>query len=66
MLIIRGADPKELLKKERESLPSPKELLTLRKSDTLYGKALVKAVAEELKMPKREVYEIYLKTEKNI
>lgn len=66
VLIIRGADPKELLKKERESLPSPKELLTLRKSDTLYGKALVKAVAEELKMPKREVYEIYLKTEKNI
>lgn len=66
VLIISGASEDELLQKERESLPSPEELLKLMASDTLYGKALVKAVADELKMPKREVYEIYLKMEKKL
>ncbi len=66
VLVIEGANPQTLLKEERESLPTAKELLKIRESDTLYGKALVKAVAEELKMPKREVYEIYLKMEKKV
>ncbi len=66
VLVIEGANEAELLKMERESLPSPEELLRIRQSETLYGKALVKAVAEELKMPKREVYEIYLKMENKL
>jgi len=63
VLIIQGADREELLKSEKESLPTPQELLKTMSSDTLYGKELVKAVATALNMPKREVYEIYLKME---
>ncbi len=66
VLVIEGADEGEILKEERESLPSPEELLKIRQSETLYGKELVKAVADELKMPKREVYEIYLKMENRL
>lgn len=66
VLVINGADPQTLIQEERDSMPSPEELLKIRESDTLYGKALVKAVAEELRMPKREVYEIYLKMEKKV
>ncbi len=64
VLVIEGANEEEILKEKRESLPSPEELLKIRQSETLYGKELVKAVAEELNLPKREVYEIYLKMEK--
>lgn len=60
VLVVEGADPKAVLEKEREGMPSPQELLKLWESDTLYGKELVRAVAQELKLPKREVYDIYL------
>ncbi len=66
VLVVKGADSEDILKKERANLPSPIELLKAWQNDTLYGKALVKAVAEELKMPKREVYEIYLKMENKL
>jgi 16S rRNA (cytidine1402-2'-O)-methyltransferase len=66
VLIIEGADKNELLKSEKENLPSPEELLKSMASESLYGKDLVKAVASALGMPKREVYEIYLKMEDKI
>ena len=66
VLILEGADKEELLKTEKENMPSPEELLKSMASDTLYGKDLVKAVATALDMPKREVYEIYLKQEKKL
>ena len=64
VLVVEGASEEEILKEKREGLPSPEELLKIRQSETLYGKELVKAVAQELNLPKREVYEIYLKMEK--
>ena len=66
VLIVEGVDKSSLLKEEKENLPSPQELLELMASDTLYGKELVKAVAQKLNMPKREVYEIYLKMENKL
>ena len=66
VLILEGADKEELLKTKKENMPSPEELLKSMASDTLYGKDLVKAVATALDMPKREVYEIYLKQEKKL
>lgn len=66
VLILEGADKEKLLKAEKENMPSAEELLKSMASDTLYGKDLVKAVATALDMPKREVYEIYLKLEKKL
>lgn len=66
VLIVKGADINELLKSEKEALPSPEELLKSMASKTLYGKDLVKAVASALDMPKREVYEIYLRLENKL
>ncbi len=66
VLILEGADKDKLLKSEKENMPSPQELLKSMASDTLYGKELVKAVATALDIPKREVYEIYLKLEKKL
>lgn len=60
VLVIDGADPSLIFEREREKLPSPQEMLQSMESDTLYGKELVKTVAERLKLPKREVYDIYL------
>ena len=66
VLVIEGKSPEKLLEEEREGMPPPEELLKTLASDTLYGKDLVRAVAEKLKMPKREVYDIYLKMEKKL
>lgn len=66
VLIVEGADKEKMLREEKENLPSPEELLKSMASETLYGKDLVKAVASALDMPKREVYEIYLKLEKKL
>ena len=66
VLIVEGADKDELIKSEKEGMPSAEELLKSMASETLYGKELVKAVATALDMPKREVYEIYLKLENKL
>lgn len=66
VLVVEGADPKALSDLKRDAMPSVEELLKARKSDTLYGKELVRSVAKELNLPRREVYEIYLKTEKKL
>ncbi len=61
VLIVEGASREALLCEERENMPSPEELLLKLQSESLFGKELVKEVAKRLKLPKREVYEIYLK-----
>lgn len=66
VLVLEGADIDKLLLEKKEAMPSVQELLKSMKSETLYGRELVKSVASVSGVPKREVYEIYLKTEKNI
>lgn len=64
VLIIEGADKDEIIRTQKESLPSAEELLKKYSEQGESGKPLVKRVADELSMPKREVYDIYLKLKK--
>ena len=61
VLIIEGKNKEELKLEEKEALPSPEELLKEYITMGETGKPLVKKVAEELGLPKRDVYDIYLK-----
>ncbi len=60
VLIIKGADPDVLEEERKAAMPSPEERLK-ELSGELRGKELTNRVAEELSLPKREVYDIYLK-----
>ncbi len=60
VLIIKGADPKLLDEERKAAMPAPEEMLR-ELSDRLRGKELTNHVAEVLGLPKREVYDIYLK-----
>lgn len=61
VLIIKGKSHEEIEEQQRSELPSPEELLTKYAGEGLKGKELVNKVAEELSMPKREVYDLHLK-----
>lgn len=65
VLIIKGADPTMLEEERKASLPTPEEMLR-ELSGELRGKELTNRVAEELGLPKREVYDLYLKIKDNI
>lgn len=64
VLIIEGKNPKELLNEKRQQLPTPEELLQQYANDGFRGRELVKMVAEELDLPKREIYDLHLKLKK--
>jgi len=61
VLIIRGRNPEELEQQQRAEQPSPRELLENYAREGMRGKELVNRVADELKLPKREVYDLHLK-----
>lgn len=64
VLIIAGKNKDELKEEQRAEKPSAEVLLKEYETEELYGKELVKKVAEELELPKREVYDLYLKLQK--
>lgn len=64
VLIIEGKNPDELAKEQRLQMPSPEELLNRYTTEGMRGRELVKKVAEELNLPKREVYNLYLELKK--
>lgn len=61
VLIIKGADEKKLIEEYRESLPPAEDLLRRYAAKNLRAKELTRRVADELKLPRREIYELYLK-----
>ena len=61
VLIIKGADEKKLIEEYRESLPPAEDLLRRYAAENLRAKELTRRVADELKLPRREIYELYLK-----
>ncbi|MBE7032278.1 MAG: 16S rRNA (cytidine(1402)-2'-O)-methyltransferase [Ruminococcaceae bacterium] len=61
VLIIKGADKAALEAERKAALPTPEELLKEYSSLGLRSKELSAKVAEELGLPKREVYDLYLK-----
>lgn len=64
VLIIKGKNPEELEVEQRSEMPSAAELLERYSLEGMRGKELVNRVAEELKMPKREVYDLHLELKK--
>ncbi len=66
VLIIKGKDPEELQEQERDALPTPEELLKRYSDDGMRGKELVNRVADELKLPKRQVYDLHLKLKEEL
>lgn len=64
VLIVKGRDREDVEEEKRASLPKPEELIKKYYAEGMKGKELVKKVAEETRMPSREVYDIYLKYEK--
>ena len=60
VLIIKGKNPEELKEEERNTKPEPSELLAQYSEAGLRGKELVNKVAEELGLPKRDVYDMHL------
>lgn len=61
VLIIKGADEAKLIEEYRDTLPSAEELLRKYSSENLRAKELTRRVADELKQPRREIYNLYLK-----
>ena len=66
VLIIKGKAPEELQEQERDALPTPEELLKRYSDDGMRGKELVNRVADELKLPKRQVYDLHLKLKEEL
>lgn len=64
VLIMEGKNLEELLNEKRQQLPTPEELLQQYANDGFRGRELVKMVAEELSLPKREIYDLHLKLKK--
>ena len=61
VLIVAGADKEAQEAEILSSMPSAEELLKKYSSENLRAKELTNKVALELKRPKREIYELYLK-----
>lgn len=66
VLILKGADEEKLYAEYLESLPSAEELLKKYSAEGLRAKELTRRVADELKQPRREIYDLYLKIKNNM
>ncbi len=66
VLLLAGADPEEIRELALAELPSAEELLRKYSKEGLRAKELTKQVAEELHLPKREVYDLYLQIKESL
>lgn len=66
VLIISGADAAELEHLRLANLPSAEELIKKYANEGLRAKELTKRVADELKQPKRDIYDLYLSMKENL
>lgn len=66
VLIIKGKDAEELEQQQRMEQPSPEELIEKYAAEGLRGKEIVNRVAEELKLPKRDIYDLHIKMKDKI
>lgn len=66
VLILDGADADKIKEDYLSSLPSAEELLKKYSKDGLKAKELTRLVADELKCPRREVYDLYLKIKETL
>lgn len=61
VLILEGADANKVKEEYLSSLPSAEELLKKYSAEGMRAKELTRRVADELKQPRREIYDLYLK-----
>lgn len=61
VLIVQGADEERLKEEYLSSLPSAEELLRKYSTENMRAKELTRRVADELKQPRRDIYDLYLK-----
>ncbi len=66
VLIIKGKAAEELKQQQRMEQPAPEELIEKYAAEGLRGKEIVNRVAEELKLPKREIYDLHIKMKDKI
>ncbi len=66
VLLLSGADPKEIRELALSQLPSAEELIRKYAKEGLRAKELTRQVAEELHLPKREVYDFYLQLKEEL
>ena len=66
VLIIKGKDKEELEQEKKSNLPTMEELFKKYTGEGLRGKEITNRVAEELSLPKRQVYDEYLKIKENL
>ena len=66
VLIIKGKAAEELEQQQRMEQPSPEELIEKYAAEGLRGKEIVNRVAEELKLPKRDIYDLHIKMKDKI
>lgn len=66
VLIVDGADKEELEKERLDSLPSAEELIRKYSKEGMRAKELSKRVADELKQPRRDIYDLYLKLKESL
>lgn len=66
VLIISGADAEELEHLRLADLPSAEELIKKYAAEGMRAKELTKRVADELKQPKRDIYDLYLSMKENL
>lgn len=66
VLIVSGADKAELEKERLSSMPSAEELIRKYSKEGMRAKELTKRVADELKQPRRDIYDLYLKLKESL
>jgi len=66
VILLAGADSEEIRHNALADLPSAEELIRNYAAEGLRAKELTTRVAEELKQPRREVYDLYLKMKETL
>ncbi len=66
VLILEGADAEKIKEDYLASMPSAEELLKKYSEQGLKAKELTRVVADELKCPRREIYDLYLKIKETL
>lgn len=66
VILLSGADTAEIEHRHLADLPSAEELIRKYAKEGLRAKELTKQVAEELKQPRREIYDLYLTMKENL
>ncbi len=61
VILLAGAEPEKIRELALADLPSAEELIRRYAKEGLRAKELTSRVAEELKQPRREIYDLYLK-----